>query len=241
MNALLDIFLVILFIVCVSLGYKNGFVKTIMGIVSFVVSFIMAVMFSPQLSEFLYVKYIKPNFINEIIVDLADIIGKGVDNLNLSKLLDELPKDFEKILTNYGSSADEVGAWVEHAASSGAESINGFVANNLVSPIAKNVSYFIAFVLIFAVAMILCRILTAVINGIVKLPGLNFVNRTAGLLLGILYGLTWAYALVFLTSLVLPYCVARGWISSAPSLINDTLFFKWLYENPPLDLYKNIA
>lgn len=240
MNALFDIFLVILFIICVAMGYKNGFVKTIMGVVSFAVSFIMAVMFSPQLSEFLYAKYIKPTFIDEVTKDLASIIGKGVENLSLEKLLDELPKDFVKILTSYGSNTSEVREWIDNAAVNGIENINGFVTNNLVSPIAKNIAYVIAFAIIFAAAMILCRILTAVLNGIVKFPGLNFLNRMAGLLLGILYGLTWGYAFVFLISLVLPYFSARGWINSAPSLINSTVFFKWMHENPPFDLYKNI-
>jgi uncharacterized membrane protein required for colicin V production len=237
MNAFLDIFVVIIFVVCVYFGYRNGFIKTIMGVVSFVISFIMAKMFSPQLSEFIYVKYIKPTFVSKIIEDLASIIGKGVENLNLDELLTSGPKEFEKIITSYGSDHSSVQEWANNAVSTGTGNVNDFVANKLVEPLAENISYFIAFLAIFLVAMILCGILTSVINHIVKLPVLNLFNRLGGTLLGILYGIIWAYVLVFLVSLVLPYFVSRNWIESVSEVINNTIFFKWLYEHLPFDLY----
>ena len=235
MNAILDIFIVIIFVVCVYFGYKNGFVKSIMGVASFIIAFIAARIFSPSLSEFIYARYIKPTFFNKIIEDLAAIIGRGTENLDLNKLLEEGPKEFDRIITSYGSNAREIQAWVDDAASKGIANINSVVADNLVNPLAESISYFLAFSAIFLVAMILCRILTAVINGIVKLPVLNLVNRTGGTLLGVLYGITWAYIIVFLISLALPYCAARNWIGSASEIINNTTIFKWLYEHMPFE------
>ena len=236
MNAILDIFVVILFVVCVYMGYKNGFVKMIMGIASFIASFVIARIFSPELSEFIYERYIKPTFVNKIIEDLTAVIGKSTENLDINKLLTEGPREFEKIITSYGSNVDEVQTWVDNAADSGTAGINNFVANNLAEPLAKNISYFIAFAGIFFIVMILCGIITFVLNGIVKLPVLNLFNRLGGTLLGILYGTTWAYIIVFLVSLALPYCASQGWIASSSEVINNTTVFKWFYENMPFDL-----
>lgn len=236
MNALLDIFIVIIFVVCIYSGYKNGFVKSVMGIVSFIVAFIMARMFTPSLSELIYAKYIKPTFVNRIIEDLADIIGKGIEYLDLNKLLAEVPKEFDRIITSYGSNVDEVQSLLDKAVSTGTQNVNNYVAANLVSPLAQNISNFIAFTAIFLIVLILCGIITAVINGIAKLPVLNTINRLGGTLLGILHGIVWSYVIVFLISLVLPYCAARHWINSVSALINNTTIFKWLYENMPFDL-----
>ena len=244
MNAILDIFVVVLFVVCVYFGYRNGFVRTIMGVVSFIIAFITAKMFSPQFSEFIYVRYIKPTFVNKIIEDFASVIGEKVDTLNLDNIIWEVPKELEKGMTNllssYGSDINDIQVWSTDAAAKGNINVNDFIADKLVSPLAENISYFLAFAAIFLGVLIICRILTALINGIVKLPGLNFLNRTGGTLLGALYGVIWAYIFVFLASLVLPYLVSQNIISSASEVINNTIVFKWLYENLPFDLDKII-
>ena len=236
MNALLDIFIVVIFIICVYFGYKNGFVKSVMGIISFIIAVVTAQLFTPQLSEFIYAKYIQPTFVNKIIEDLAAIIGRGTENLDLNKLLAEIPKEFDKIVTNYGSNVDEVQTWLNTAVSNGTSDVNNYVANNLVEPLSKNISDFISFTIIFFAVLIVCSILVAVINSIVKLPGLNFINRLGGTLMGVMYGITWGYIIVFLVSLALPYCAARDFITSASDVINNTTIFKWLYEHMPFDL-----
>lgn len=236
MNAVLDISLVMLFIISVAMGYKKGFVQAVMRVASFIVSLIMAGTFSPPLSEYLYSKYIKPSFVDKIIEDMAAIIGRGVENLNLDKLLTELPTAFVKIIRSHGMNIDEVKALVDESVASGTDNINEFVAGSIVSPLAKDVAYFLSFAAIFFGCMILCRIITTVINNIAKLPVLNFINKTGGILLGVLYGVMWCYVFVFLVSLVMPYFVTIDVIDSVAGVVNNTLLFKWFSEHLPIDI-----
>lgn len=239
MNALLDIALLAILLICIIIGYKKGFVRTVFGFLSFIVAFLTAKYLSPPLSAFLFEKYVRPALSDRLVEDLASIIGKGVENLNLNKLITEQPNEFINKITGYGSNVNEVSKWVETSVKSGASNVNNFVATNVVTPVSRSVSDFIAFTAVFVAALIILNIFLLILNHIVKLPGLNLINRVGGVLLGVLSGVLWAYVFVFLMSLILPYFVAQQGIDSAASVINDTIFFKWLYENSPMSLLKN--
>ena len=101
---------------------------------------------------------------------------------------------------------------------------------------AKDISNFIAFAAVLIISLILFKIVTMLINKAFKLPGLNFINNMGGLLLGFVYGALLCYLFVFLAYYILPYLSANTSMSSASSVINDTVFFKWIYEHPLMNL-----
>ena len=233
MNAVLDIIIVGILICCVFLGYKNGFVKTVMSFLSFIIAFIMARTFSPALSDFIYSSWIKPNFVSGVTDKIKNILG----NVSLNNMVQDpnRPDNFTQMLEGYGVGVPDVNKWINEAASKGASDLNEYVAANLVEPVAKGISYFMAFAAILIISLILLKIITALINRAVKLPGLNFINRTGGLIIGAVYGIALCNIFVFLAYHVLPYLSANTGMSPVASIINDTVFFKWFYEHSLID------
>ena len=120
MNAVLDIIIVCIIIFCVFIGYKNGFVKTVMSFLSFVIAFIMARTFSQSLSSYIYSNWIKPNFIAGVTSKIEDFLSPSV-SLN-SLVQDPNPPDnFTKMLNGYGVKLPDVKEWLGEAASKGAD------------------------------------------------------------------------------------------------------------------------
>ena len=75
MNAVLDIIIVCIIIFCVYMGYKKGLVKTVMSLLSFVLAYMAAKMFSPPLSVWLGENWVKQQ--------ISDIIEKNSpENIN---------------------------------------------------------------------------------------------------------------------------------------------------------------
>ncbi|MCL1859344.1 MAG: CvpA family protein [Oscillospiraceae bacterium] len=237
MNAILDIIIIGIIIFCVAMGYKNGFVKTVMNFLSFIIAFFMAKTFSPPLSEFMYSSWIKPNFADKAAAQLEKFLTPSV---NLDSLVQNQQNDFVNMLKGYGFELPDIKSWINDAASKGVSDVNGYITTNLVEPVAKGISDFLAFVAILAVALILLKIATMLINKAVKLPGLNLINRTGGILLGLLYGIVLSYIFVLLAYYVLPYLAANTAISSVPSVVDDTIFFKWFYGHSPINYIMNL-
>jgi uncharacterized membrane protein required for colicin V production len=234
MNALFDIIIVIIIIFCVGFGYKNGFVRTIMNFLTFAAAFFTARGFAPQFSDYLYTGHIKPNFVSSAVSHLEKFLTQ---NINLSDLANDAnpPENFTSMLRGYGVDLPDVQGWIREAGSVGAEGMKEYVAANLVEPIAKQFSYFLAFILILAAVLILLRVAVNIIDSLVKLPGLNFMNKTGGILLGLVYGIIVCYIFVFLASHAMPYLEANGAVNSWAEIRNDTIFFKWFHENSPLE------
>jgi uncharacterized membrane protein required for colicin V production len=139
------------------------------------------------------------------------------------------------MIRSYGFNLPDVQGWVKEAGTSGAETVKEYVATNLVESVAKQFSYFLAFILILAAALILLKVAINILDSLVKLPGLNFMNKTGGILLGLVYGIAVCYIFVFLASHFLPYLEANSAVNSWAEIRNGTVFFKWFYENSPLD------
>jgi len=225
MNVVLDIIILGIIILCAYSGYKNGLVKTVMGLLSFVIAFIMAWIFSPPLSDFMYSKWIKPNFVSGAAARIESFLTPNIDLNRLA--IDEQP-EFVSMLESYGVKLPDVKEWL----SGGASTEN--VAANLVEPVAKGISNFIAFVAVLIVSLILLKIITSLINRIVKLPVLNLVNKTGGAVAGGIYGIVLSYIAVILIYYVLPYIAANTPVASASEVMDNTVLFKWFFNTSPI-------
>jgi len=234
MNAVLDIIIVAIIIICIALGYRNGFVKTVMNFLAFIIAFVMAKTFSPPLSAYFYSGYIKPNFVARVAADIESFLTR---NINLDSLVQNPnpPDNFVSMLKGYGVDLPDVQKWVGDATSKGASELNEYVANNLVEPVAQGISYFLAFMAILLASILLLKIITALINRAFRLPVLNQINKIGGIILGFFYGLVLSYIFVYLSYYVFPYLAANTSLGSVPEMIDSTIFFKWFYEHSPLD------
>jgi len=238
MYAVLDIIIVLIIIICVALGYKNGFVKTVMNFLCFVIAFIAAKAGSPFLRDIIY-----ENWISRSVSNIAEKVGGQINsfvtgNLTLSELVKdpERPGKFTQFLKGYGINLElpDIQKWLSEAAEKSVESGKD-VATGIAEYIALTISYFIAFVLIFIVALILLKIATIFLNRVVKLPVLNMINKMGGLALGLLCGLGLSYIFVYLGYYIVPYIAANSSVNSIVDIIDKTFFFKWFYEHPPID------
>ena len=228
MNAVLDILIIGILIFCVAMGFKNGFVKTVMSVFSFFIAFIAARTFSPGLAEYINANWIMPNFADKAAAQLTKLLPS---NGGFDKLIQDQPSDFLNILKRYGV---DVNKWLAEAAKKADYEIDK-AAKNIVEAVAGSISYFLAFAAILLLAFIALKIVAAFINRAAKLPGLNLVNRAGGIILGILYGIVISYIFVYLAYYVLPYFAANAVISSALDTVENTIFFKWFLDHPITD------
>lgn len=151
-------------------GHREGFIRTVFGMFSFMIALAAGSMIGPALSD-----AIKSN------EKILPYITQSVDEDELT--LPELLKD---ALNKHNTKKDLKEMAVEHAQDYVKVQVANWVINAL------------SFVIIFIIAFILLWYLCHTLNIISKLPILNGLNKTAGILVGVLRGFItiWMWCIV---------------------------------------------
>ena len=199
---LIDIILLILLLAFTIRGASRGLLLSLCGLVAVLVAFLGAGFLSGALSP-MVADYLEPRFAAAIEEHLDqeiaehDLLPDGGDDaqtndIPLTEILEAL-----KDMGFYQSAVDAVNSAVEQGMTQAAASAAAAVA----ASIAGTVAYMILFVVFFVLILIVWTLLSHGLNLVARLPGLHFLNKTGGAILGLIKGC----AILFLCAWVLRY------------------------------------
>ena len=247
MNLAVDIIIIIVVLLIIWLAYRRGFIKSIMGFVSTIVSLIVAYAFYPNLTLFIKEKFLIDSISGDIsttIQSFSAVIGNNGSSgvFNLEKLADGIVNNdttasLVSMLQRYGQNIDEFVKKLRSLANASEATVNdvNVISEDVASPTATSIASIISFILIFVACILVFKLITYILDKIFKMPVLNFANKLLGVLFGILEAAVIAYVLsIILSSLVTNLGVI------APSVfgtfnIDDTYVCKFLLEHNPID------
>lgn len=198
MSIVLDIILIVIAAVCIISGYRRGLFKTVMGLVSGIASLLAAYSFSPALSAWICERFVLDSLSGGLCTTFASIAQTGADAANkvydLTKLLDS--QQFVDVLTRYGADKDKVESLIDSIGVGGEDAVRR-VSDAVAAPAAETISDIIAFIAVFAVALIALKIITHFIGVLFKLPVLNGIDKTLGIVFGCVAALffVWVFAM----------------------------------------------
>lgn len=209
------IFISALFLILIAsavIGFFRGFIKSIAGLVTYIVSFFVAKAFTPFLAKWM----IKVPFI-------ANMITPEVET-----------PEFE------GSFVNQIIQMVSYAAKaftteSGSE-VN-LIAKNYLAQVIANV---ISFIALFIVCAILLHLVFMLLNRIAKIEGFKEINRLLGLIIGIVVGLfiVWIIVSIFV-NIALPL-LAPQYPDVINENIKDNVIIKIFAQYNPIALIMNL-
>lgn len=159
MGLILDIICVLLIWVLAAKGYKKGLIKGAFGILSFIVSgIITAIIYKPASEYIMSIPFVSDNMI---------VLGDKISEL---------------LATTGQEEITSLPLWLYDAMYKTSEAANTAISNAAVT-IIVNV---FCIVIIYLIVKIALRLFEGVCNLIMKLPVLNLVNRTGGMVCGII-------------------------------------------------------
>ena len=88
----------------------------------------------------------------------------------------------------------------------------------------------LAFATLFAVFSIVFKVATLFVSGIFKLPLLNGLNKTLGIILGCVKALISLFIFVGLMQLIIPLATNTGSALFSDEIVQSTFIFKYLYN-----------
>ena len=223
MNALLfDLLLAAIVVISSLLGRKKGFILTLCGFLAIFVAFLGAAALTNLLAP-----------------PLSSLAAPFVEN-HLSALLNSFYADAEGalhatldqilMLMNSSDVLRGLTGSVAQAVKNGALDISGDAVSGIVNYVALQFTRLILFPIFFLLISLAWKILSYMLDLAFHLPGLNFLNRASGLILGFGRGLLLCFILCWLlkgsyitpeimdSSFLLPYFCGENPLSQFPIL-----------------------
>ena len=208
MSIVLDAVALIIILVVAFITMKRGFVKSIIGLASLVLTLLIVSVCSKPVATFVYDSIIDKSIQNSIVKQLDENDQKNNDAVN--SVWNSLPKFLTNAAQNSGVTTDSIGSIIKSNDDNAVIAQN--FSQNVVRPSAISILTFSVNIILFIVLTILFRLLSKVICKLFKAPVLKQVNKALGLVLGVLKG-------IVIASLV---CVAISYIVSFSK--NDYVF-----------------
>ncbi len=218
MMSMIDIIIVALIGLCILLGFKKGFMKTILPVIAFFLSVFLAYTLATPAASFVSQSFVEPKLTQSI----TDGLNQGADSVK------ELLPDY--LLNN----ADRIGldlSVLDTAGSGGAahEELAKQIVTERVRPgLIKSLSAVCAIVLFLVLSAVL-GILARFIGKTFNLLPLKGLNHLAGGALGFINGLVLSAFLCAIITAILTF-KPDGWLIFTRSNADGSLFFRYFND-----------
>lgn len=216
MNWLLIIIIIILLASALR-GYQSGFIKTAFALVSILIALVATTIISPAVSKVLRSNETVVEKVNDQLEKVVkfdqDIKKTSQETSYIEKL--SLPESIKNTLVENNNA--------EVYKAMAVESFEDYVVNALSVIVINAASYILCFLVILIALFIISRVLDL----ISKLPLLNEVNKTAGLVVGLLSGCVKVW--IFFLIITLFSTTTLG--ENVFTMINSSPLLTFIYDN----------
>jgi uncharacterized membrane protein required for colicin V production len=211
--------LIVLAILVVNslIGRKVGFIKTVFSLCSMIVALVLTVWISPIVNDFMRGNEKIYNNIStkvEAFLPFAEEQAGVNEQISIIEGL-SLPQSLKDSLIENNNSE------IYEALS--INSFKGYVSNYLTGVIINAM----AFIITFVVILILLWVISIALDIISKLPLINSINKTAGLLAGLLHGLV----VVWLFFILLTVFGSTELGQKGMEMVGESQILSLLYNN----------
>jgi len=223
MNWLLLVVLVIL-VGNALIGRKVGFIKTVFSLCSMIVAIFLTVLISPTVNDLMkgnekFYSYVEEKAGKIVQAEAeetneeAEETKDEAENLSIGKL--PLPQSIkDTLIKNKDSKVNGILA---------AGGLKDYIAKYLANIIIKALAFIVTFIIILILLWAICFAL----NIISKLPILNSINKTAGLLAGLVHGLV----IVWIFFILLTVFGGTGFGQDTLKMIGESQVLSFIYNN----------
>ena len=197
-----DIAIVVILILFAWRGASRGFVLSLCGLLAVIVAFVgasfLAGLLAPKVGAAL-----EPRFAQAIEERLEEQFQQSVpegDTAGLTEGENYPMQDVLSVLRDMGLYEDLVNT-IDQAVQDGMTAAAANAAAAVAAAIAQSVAYTVIFTEAFVLILIAWTIFSHAVDLVAKLPGLNFLNKTGGAVMGLVKGVI----ILFLAAWLIQY------------------------------------
>lgn len=218
-SVLLDLLVIAVFIVFFIVGWRRGLISELLRIVGFAVALLAAWILSAPVTGWVYESFVKDKIVSQVSEKITTTVdGTALTGASFWEKLGDLGSEIASLVTVTPDQAAKLG--------------EDFVNNSLAAPVQAIIRT-IVFVILFALFLLVIKLVSRLFKGLNKLPVVGTVNRIFGGILGLAEGAVICYIFVAIAAIIVKVTGDELlWLNS--DLINDSKLFSLLYNFNPV-------
>lgn len=234
MAYILDGVVILIFLLAIFLGYRRGFVKSIIGLAGCIVAILLAWELSTPLASGIYDKFFSDSIESKIASRIKETGIQSTDAA-LDGVIDDLPGAVANALKLFNlGTPEQIRNKLDGSLDVTVQQLSRTIEQKVVRPAAVSLLRVLCFFILFIVFMVLIGIAASVIGRIFRLPVLRQTDGMLGAVLGAFQGLVLVFVAVSVMSLVATSSKSGDKITR--SVINKTVIVHRLERiNPVTD------
>ena len=199
MSFLLDFIIIAIIAVTVYFAAKNGFVKTAISALSFIIAVAITAAFASPLADALR----DAPFAETVETAVTDMVKDSIfDEEGLEEFVNGESEGLNTVLSLAGVEKDEFIEWYNSEDANGEDALTR-AAKFIADPIIDLIAMLVAIVVLFIGTQILLSIVAFLLNKLATLPILRTANKGLGIVLGIVLALLRVFLFCFVMNLLI--------------------------------------
>lgn len=209
---LLDLISLIILVVFIIIGFKKGFIKSVMGLATVILSLVIAMNFWVYPANYINDNFIEPHFTNKTSDSISALMNGGTEVIPPEKIFADKPEALQSIADKFNIDVELIEEYYETTVKNVTNSFNideisEKLSEFIVESLSRTVSNILGFAALFFASIIVLWMVFKLISLIFKLPVLKFTNKLAGSLLGVIKSLI---LIVVVTNILFNLAVITG-------------------------------
>lgn len=194
MFLIFDVIAVIIFVFTVVSCRNKGFMSSFLGTIKVALAIVISYVFMPTVSYYFRTGFVEKIITGSVTDRLHSLAASAQEGFNLEKLFGDMPTEFADILTRYGADSETLSERFGNMTEAAENNLTD-LAQTITYPVVKSVSNILAYAALFVGSLIILSIVIKIIGLVMKLPVLKGIDRTLGLVFGVISGalLVWVY------------------------------------------------
>lgn len=225
MNIILDLLVVAILAFTIFLGFRKGFVKSLMGLASGILALVIAFVFTPTLAAVVDRSFVRPAVVSVVEEQIVSVLPDEQEG-NLLSFIKDSPAELAGFLSGIGIDTSRLESYLPEETAEEASSLES-ISEALAAPLSHMISSVISFIVIYVAALIILKIVTAMLDGLFSLPVLRIPNKLLGGAIGAVTGIITCLAVCSVLNVLLPYLAENGNPFFANVTAEKTLLFRF--------------
>lgn len=206
-------------------GYKKGFMKVALSLVSWIIVLLACYIATPIVSEGIVkhtplaemVHVAVNDKINTAIEDVMGEVTGALDSEKIAEVEAQIPEQIREMIFGEDKTLQDL------VTSTGSVDVD-------TTELSNSAAYLISLLIVLIVTRIGLFIVEKVLDLVAKLPLIGQANTLLGIAAGVLKGLVWTWVVLTVVA-VLAY---TGLNTELMTLVNESPILLWLYTNNPI-------
>ena len=225
-----DLVLVLLAIIFICVGRKNGALKMLFLLIGSAVAVAAATVLSSFTADFLFAGFLREEL-------LASVVQALPDSNDLNELLASVSSKSPAVSTalalliNFGTKTDTLDSLIASAA----ENTAATIVDSFISPIVIALLQSVTFILYLIIIAFLIKLIAKSLGLVNKVPVIGGINRFVGGIFGVVFAALIVFVLTVAVRVVLASGISTDILSE--QTIQNSLVYHYVYNFTAINLY----